>query len=101
MVGARWLVARRVGASVAAGYEMRAAADDPWLTGQPRAIVKKKLKKHISLPESIEFRKYRTVLYRYQRQGLHALRKYYIPILTTYFILENVIDGYKRNKKIQ
>ena len=70
---------------------MRAAADDQWLTGQPRAIVKKK--KNLTVPESIEFCKYRTVLYRNQRQGLYELRKYYMPILKIYFVLENFIDG--------
>ena len=71
---------------------MRAAADDQWLTGQPRAIVKKK-NTYLTVPESIEFCKYRTVLYRNQRQGLYELRKYYMPILTIYFVLENLIDG--------
>ena len=99
MVGARWLVASRVGAAVADGCEMRAAADDHRLTGQSRAIVKKK-KTYLTVPESIEFYMYRTVLYRNQRQGLYALRKYYMPILTTCFVLENLIDGYKRNIKI-
>jgi len=92
MVGARWLVASRVGAAVADGCEMRAAADDQWLTGQPRAIVKKK-NTYLTVPESIEFCKYRTVLYRNQHQGLYELRKYYMPILIIYFVLENLIDG--------
>ena len=42
MVGARRAVTSRVGATVAGGREMRAAADDQRLTGQPRATVKKK-----------------------------------------------------------
>ncbi len=41
MVGPRWLDASRVGAAVANGCEMRAAADDERLTGHPRAKVKK------------------------------------------------------------
>ena len=39
MVGARMLIARRVGAVVVDGHEMREAADE---RGQPWAIVKKK-----------------------------------------------------------
>ncbi len=50
MVGARWLVASRVGATVAGECEMRAAADDQTLTGQPRAIVKKISKKKTHNP---------------------------------------------------
>ena len=42
MVGARRMVASRVGATVVDGHEMRAPADD---RGQPWAIVKKKKKK--------------------------------------------------------
>ncbi len=54
MVGPRWLVASRVGVAVAYGCEMRAAADDQRLTGQPRAIVKQ-YKTYLTAPESIEF----------------------------------------------
>jgi len=93
MVGARWLVASRVWAAVADGCELRTAADDQWLIGKPRAIVLKKKKTYLTVPESIEFCKYRTVMYRNKRQGLYALRKYYMPILTTYFVLENLING--------
>lgn len=86
MVGSRWLVANMIGATVAYGCEMRSTADDQRLTSQPRAIVKKE-KTYLTVPESIEFCKYRTVLYRNQRQGLYALRKYFMPILTTCFVL--------------
>ena len=42
MVGAKRVVSSWVGAAVAYGLEMRAAADDQRLTDQPLAIVKKK-----------------------------------------------------------
>jgi hypothetical protein len=41
MVGARRAVTSMVGATVPDGREMRVAADDQRLTGQPRAIVNK------------------------------------------------------------
>ena len=51
MVGARRSVTSRVGVAVADGREMRAGNDDHWLTGQPRAIVKKKT--YLTIPEAI------------------------------------------------
>ena len=70
MVGARRAVTSMVGASVPDGREMRAAADDQRLTGQPRAIVNKN--KHISqsLNQS-NFACTVRVRYRNQRQGLY------------------------------
>jgi hypothetical protein len=91
-VGARRAVTSRVGASVADGREMQAAADDQRLTGQPRAIVNK-LYKYLPVSESIEFCEYRTVLNRNHRQSLYALRKYCMSILATCFVLETLIDG--------
>jgi len=60
MVGARWLVASKVGVAVVDGRDMRATTDDQRLTSQPRAIEKKKT--HIPYINRILQLPYRTVL---------------------------------------
>ena len=59
MVVARRAATSRVGTGVTDGREIRAATDDQRLTGQTRAIVKKK--KNLAVLESVEFCKYSTV----------------------------------------
>ena len=59
MVGASRAVASKVGGTVVDGRERRATADNRC---QPRALVEKKFK-YLTVLESIEFCKFRTVPY--------------------------------------